>query len=362
MNPLAYFAALNRLEKLTPLRFARLLAYFEDDPAEIWHGGQSAWREAGIEQAAVSELFATKQDIDPEATFAELTKIGATVLPITSDSYPILLKEIYAPPPVLLVRGTFPAPADRHAIAVVGSRVTTPYGRQAATAFARDLAAAGVTIVSGLATGVDAIGHQAAVHAGTRTVAVLGCGIDQIYPYQNQQLAEDILAKGGAIISEYPIGTAPSAYNFPQRNRIIAGLSRGVLVVEGREKSGSLITAELALEYGREVFAVPGSIFAETSAGPNRLIRDGARPVQTAADILDTLQLGDITQQEQIQQIIPDSPEEGTLLAVLTREPQHADELTRRVDQPAASVGAVLSLLEMKGLVQNLGGNQWVRR
>ncbi len=356
-----YFAALNRLEKLTPLRFERLLKHFKNDAEKIWQASQAEWVAAGVDQKAVREMWSAKEDLDPAEELHQLEKIGAWVLPITSDQYPKFLKEIYAPPPVLLVRGEFPVPADDFSVAVVGSRVISQYGRQATTELARGIARAGATIVSGLALGADSIAHQAALDVGARTVAVLGNGIDEFYPAQNRKLGAEILKKGGAIISEYPIGSEPSQYNFPQRNRIIAGLSRGVLVTEGREKSGSLITAQLANEFGREVFAVPGNIFSETSAGPNRLIQSGAKPVLTADDILESLNLKELPKQLKIREVLVDTPAEESIWKVLKKTPLHADELTRESGLTASEASAVLSLLEMKGLAKNLGGMQWVR-
>lgn len=357
----AYLAALARLSRLTPLRLSRLFVHFGNDAERAWRASAAEWAAAGVEQKVVAELWPEKQKIDPAAELAALQKIGARVLPAFAEDFPLPLREIYSAPQILFVRGTFPLPADRYSVAVVGSRVASPYGRQATELLARELALAGVVVVSGLAAGVDALAHTAALSVGGRTVAVLGNGIDQIYPPQNRRLADEILAHGGAIISEYPIGTEPAAYNFPQRNRIVAGLCRGTLVTEGRAKSGSLITAELALEMGRDVFAVPGSIFAETSAGPNALIRAGARPVSSAAEILEALGLTDLAAKKAVQAVVADSPAEARVLAVLSREPCHADELTRAAGLTAAEVGGLLSLLEIKGLAKNLGGGQWVR-
>ncbi|MDD3066415.1 MAG: DNA-processing protein DprA, partial [Candidatus Gracilibacteria bacterium] len=247
------------------------------------------------------------------------------------------------------------------AVAVVGTRVATPYGKQATAEIARGLSQAGIPIVSGLAAGLDSVAHQAAVEMGRRSIAVFGCGLDTIYPPTNRKLAEEIIAKGGCWLSEYPLGTQPTAYTFPQRNRIIAGLSRGVLVAEGREKSGSLITAQLANEFGREVFAIPGSIFSEVSAGPNRLIQAGAKPILSAADILEALNYGDLGQKVEMREVIADSPEEAKILSILTKNPLLADEVSRQSGFTASEASAILSLLEMKGLAKNLGGMQWVR-
>lgn len=361
MTSSAYFAALNRLEKLTPLRFAKLLAYFHNDAEQIWRANITEWMSAGLESDFVAEAFAKKATIDPDIELKKLEAHGVTLLAITDPRYPSLLREIYAPPPVLLVRGTFPLPVDEQAIAVVGTRVPTMYGRQVTTELTRSLASTGIPVVSGLATGVDAIAHETTVESGGRTIAVLGSGVDEIYPPQNKKLAERILSSGGAIISEYPLGTKPTPYNFPQRNRIIAGLVRGVLVTEGKEKSGSLITAELALEFGREVFAVPGSIFSANSIGPNRLISSGARMCTSAEVICDFLNIKNLPREISTSTIISGTAEEVTLLRALSHEPTHIDDIARSVGTSSANVNALLSLLEMRGRVKNLGGMQWVK-
>ncbi len=356
-----YFASLNSIEKLTPLRFVRLLKFFENDAERIWKSSRHEWQEAGIEFKAVTEIFVEKEKINPDEILQRLQKVGAEVLPITSEKYPKLLKEIYDPPPVLLTRGEFPQPIDNFAIAVVGSRILTPYGKQATNEVARGLVQAGISIISGLAIGADSVAHQAALDCGGRTVAVLGNGIDTIYPPRNQKLSEDILKKGGAIISEFPVGTSPNAYNFPQRNRIIAGLSRGVVVSEGREKSGSLITASLANEFGREVFAIPGSIFSENSTGPNRLIQQGAKPIISSNDVIEFLELRDLPEKIKVREIVADSKEEAAIIEILKKTPLHADEVSRESGFTASEASAILSLLEMKGLAKNLGGMNWVR-
>jgi DNA processing protein len=356
-----YLVALNRIEKLTPLRFKKLLSYFADDVERMWNSTISEWREAGIENNALSEIWEIKSEINPEKEFQKLQNIGGGVIGITNPKYPRLLKEIYDSPPVLLFLGEFPIAADDFAIGVVGTRVATSYGKQAASEISRGLAQAGITIVSGLAAGLDSVAHQAAVDMGKRTIAVFGCGLDTIYPPTNRNLAKAILDKGGCLLSEYPLGIKPTAYTFPKRNRIIAGLSRGVLVVEGREKSGSLITAQLANEFGREVFAIPGSIFSDVSAGPNRLIQQGAKPIISAADILESLEFTELSSKIEMRDVVADSPEEAKILTILKKTPLLADEITRESGFTANEASSILSLLEMKGLAKNLGGMQWVR-
>jgi DNA processing protein len=261
---------------------------------------------------------------------------------------------------VLYVRGAWVA-EDEWSVAVVGTRRATAYGRQAATELSRGLAANGVTVVSGLARGVDTIAHRTALDTGGRTVAVLANGLDTIYPPENRRMADEI-AERGAVISDYPLGTKPRADFFPRRNRILSGLSLGTLVVEGDYQSGSMITAKFATEQNREVFAVPGSIFSPQSRGPLSLIRDGATPVSSAQDILEALNLTQIGAQLDFGRAAPpESPDERELMSALTREPQHIDEVARKTGLAAAIVSGTLALLELKGLVRDVGGLNFVR-
>ncbi len=244
---------------------------------------------------------------------------------------------------------------------MVGTRRATAYGRQVAAELSRDLAAHSVTVVSGLARGVDTISHTAALEAGGRTVAVLAHGLDQIYPPENRGLAERIIEQG-ALITDYPLGTKARAEFFPRRNRILSGLSLGTVIVEGDYKSGAMITARLAGEQNRDVFAVPGSIYAPQSRGPLSLIRGGARPVTGVEDILEALNLTMIGSQLDFSRAAPPATEEEErLMAALTREPRHVDEVARESGLAAGEVSATLALLELRGLVRDLGGMQFVR-
>jgi DNA processing protein len=251
-------------------------------------------------------------------------------------------------------------PADDWAVAIVGTRTASPYGREAARAVAGDLARAGVTIISGLARGIDAQAHQAALDAGGRTIAVMGSGLDVVYPWEHRKLAADITQKG-ALISEYGLGVQPEANNFPARNRIISGLSRGVVVVEAGDQSGALITAGFAAEQGREVFAVPGGIFHRNSRGTNRLIRDGAHPVLSAADVLEALDLTAVTEHVTAQMLFPTDATEALLLERLSEDPTHVDEVGLATGLPIATVSSTLALMELKGLVRHVGGMNYIR-
>jgi DNA processing protein len=247
---------------------------------------------------------------------------------------------------------------DECAIAVVGTRRPTSYGRDAADRLAGDLARAGVTIVSGLAKGIDTHAHRSALAACGRTIAVLGSGLDRIYPAENAALAREISEKG-TLISEYPPGTPPDAANFPARNRIISGLSRGVLVIEARESSGALITADFALEQGRDVFAIPGNIFWPTSEGSHRLIQQGAKLVRCADDVLQELNLAQLPQQLEMRQVLPANDTEATLVQLLSDEPLHIDQVVRQSGLPTHVVSPALAMMELKGMVRQVGAMQY---
>ena len=312
---------------------------------------------------------------DLRAIDRELTALGRMAVRVVTyldPDYPARLKTIHDPPPLLSVSGTL-SEADRHAVAIVGTRDATPAGRLVAERLSRGLAAAGLTVVSGLARGIDAVAHRSALEAGGRTIAVLGCGIDRTYPPEHLALRKKIEERG-SVLSELPLGAYPHAYHFPKRNRIISGLSFGVVVVEAAPQSGSLITARLAAEQGRDVFAVPGSVQSEQSRGTNGLIKQGAQLVESAEEILDALapqfepafraQMRDrhatLTGLVQSQSRALDG-DEATLYAALPAEPVHIDELIAKTGLPAASVSGLLLSLELKGAIRQLPGRSCIR-
>ena len=281
------------------------------------------------------------------------------------ERYPELLRAIYDPPAVLYCDGSV-EPGDRQAVAIVGSRQATPYGLRITETLAGELSALGFTILSGFARGIDAAAHRAALAAGGRTIAVLGCGLDVDYPPGHASLHAEI-AGSGAVLTEFAPGTPPRATNFPRRNRIISGLALGVVVVEAAEDSGSLITARLALEQGREVFAVPGPIDVPTSQGPHGLLKQGATLVETVDDIVEELlpQLDRPLQTLKTEPIaaLPEhvelSPSERTVLEVMSREPLHLDDLTERSRLTTPAVAGILLGLELKALVKQLPGQRY---
>lgn len=344
--------------QIGPTRFRRLLEVF-GEPEAAWRASPLELTRAGLDRRAIEGILRLRRTADPQAVLERLGRQGVRLLTIRDPGYPELLREVHDPPPVLYIKGELLA-GDRWAVAVVGTRRVTSYGRQVVERLVGELARAGLTIVSGLARGVDGVAHRVALDAGGRTIAVLGSGLDRIYPAEHSALARDIAASG-AVVSEFPLGTPPDALNFPRRNRIISGLAMGTLVIEAGETSGALITADFALEQGREVFAVPGSILSAASAGPNRLIQEGAKLVTCAQDILEELNISAAAQQEAVREALPENETEALLLQLMGSEPQHIDELGRAAGLPAAEVSSTLTLMELKGLVRQVGGMNYVR-
>ncbi|MBI5071705.1 DNA-protecting protein DprA [Candidatus Falkowbacteria bacterium] len=359
-NDLKYWVAFSRHPKIGATRLVKLFNFFHS-MEEAWRASFSELCRAGLDENIIHDFLAQKMTINPDAEWEKLIKENISVLVINDPKYPKLLKEIWNPPAILYVKGELP-PDDGFNLAVVGTRKISTYGRQIASMLTAELVQNGFNIISGLALGVDALAHQTTVGLGGKTIAVLGSGIDSesVYPVQNKYLAGEIIKTGGAVISEYPLGAIAMPGNFPLRNRIVSGLSLGTLVIEAAEESGALITAQCALEQNREVFAVPGSIFNPTSAGPNKLIKMGAKAVTSVNDILETLNLVKAADFIQNKKILPASPEEEKILANLSAEPTHVDKLITASGLDTAKVGAILTLMEMKGMVKNLGGMNYV--
>lgn len=357
MDLLAYWVGFNRVRGIGPARLRALLDAF-GGIEDAWNASADALRQVGLDRRSITNLLEARRELDLSKELALLQSAGISVLTWEDPGYPARLLNIGDPPPVLYVLGEL-REEDEWAVAVVGTRTASAYGREAARVLASDLARAGITIVSGLARGIDAQAHQAALEAGGRTIAVLGSGLDVIYPWEHRKLAEQVVAHG-ALVSEYALGTKPEASNFPPRNRIISGLSRGVLVVEAGDQSGALITADFAAEQGRDVFAVPGNIFQRGSRGTNKLIRDGAQPVLSANDVLEALNLTSVPQHVEARQLFPTDATEACLLNQLSEEPVHVDEVGRATGLPIATVSGTLALMELKGLVRHAGGMSYV--
>ena len=338
-----------------------MLDYFREDVAAAWKAGSKELAHAGLDARTIDGFLKQRVTLNPHQELEKLERLRISVITLKDKDYPQLLTEIINAPPVLYIAGTFKKEDDRFALGVVGTRKVSSYGRQVTEQFARELAEGRVTVVSGLAHGIDTIAHTATLDAGGRTIAVLASGLDTIYPADNVGLARRIVASGqGALITEFPLSVKPDARNFPARNRIISGLSLGILATEAPKQSGALITANFALEQGRDVFAVPNSIYSPGSVGVNKLIQDGAHLVTNVQDILMTLNLFMVPQQVEMQAALPDNSEERTLLALLSHDPLHIDEIIRESGLPTTIVSSTLVMMELKGMIRQFGGMQYV--
>jgi DNA processing protein len=352
-----YWMALRNVTGIGPVRFGRLLAAFGSIRA-AWEATAADLGRV-LDRRSLESVVAYRRSADPEGDYAALRAEGIEVVTLQHESYPDLLREVPGPPPVIFLRGTITL-NDRRAVAIVGTRRLSRYGREMAQALARDLAQAGVTIVSGLARGVDGVAHAAALDAGGRTIAVLGNGVRSVYPPEHRQLAERI-AEQGAVLSDFHPDAPPDGPNFPARNRLISGLALGVVVVEAPMRSGALITVDFAADQGRDVFAVPGSVLSPASAGCNRILRDGARPVRSAEDVLEDLRLGEAPQQLPLESPASLDEDSRRVLSTLTSEALHIDEIGAVAGIPIASLSALLMTLELRGFVRNVGAQYYAR-
>ena len=348
------------VQGIGPRRLARLQQHF-DDLGEAWQASPLQLQQAGLDRALSQRVQEARQGLELERELERIRKCGAVLLTLLDEHYPDALRNIADPPLALYLRGNL-EPADSNALGMVGTRKATAYGLDVAGRLARGLSQNKITVVSGLAYGIDAAAHQGALGSGGRTLAVLGSGVDVVYPSGHRKLAERIV-EHGALISEFPPGTTPEGRNFPRRNRIISGLSLGVLVVQAPLASGAIITANIAAEQGRDVFAVPGNILEPANAGCHRLIQDGAKLVTSAEDILDELNLAwsRVETASVAQRVVPANESEAGLLAHLGAEATHVDELARLSQMPVASVSSTLTILELRGLARKVGPMQYCR-
>ena len=351
--------ALNAHEKIGSQTIKKALASFEN-PEKLWKAKYDDLIQKLGDKIA-HYIIEAKEQFDPEEEIAKLQKLNIGYMTMYDKEYPPLLKETPDCPAILYIRGNIEA-LKLPGIAVVGSRKYTQYGRKAAYELSKSCSEAGLSIISGLALGIDAVAHKAALDAGGITVGVLGCGLDKMYPATNHALAKEILERGGASISEFPLGMPALTYHFPQRNRIIAGLSLGTLVVEAAEESGALITAYCALEYNREVFAVPGNIDSATSRGTNLLIQKGAKMVTRAEDIFEELNIKVKKAEQKSKEIFPESEEEKIIISCLSSGEKIIDEIIKESGLNIIALNSTLSLMEMKGFVENLGGGRFKLR
>ncbi|MGC9357552.1 MAG: DNA-processing protein DprA [Anaerolineae bacterium] len=357
MDDLRYWLGFNLVHGIGPVRLQVLLNAFGSISA-AWEASFAQLEEVGLDRRSLRNFLKVRQQVDLDGVVTKIEEAGVQVLTWESAGYPSLLRQIPDAPPVLFIKGEL-KPADEWAVAIVGTRKASVYGREVARRLAGELARNGITIVSGLARGIDGVAHQSALEAGGRTLAVFGCGVDHVYPSEHRGLAEEIV-KHGALISDFPLGTRPEAKNFPPRNRIISGLSLGTVVVEAGLRSGALITADFAADQGREVFAVPGNIFNRGSKGCNRLIRDGAAVVTEVRDILETLHLDQLAEKQVAREILPENATEATILQHLSHEPCHVDAISRSTDLPVEIISSTLIMMELKGMVRQVGGLQYV--
>jgi DNA processing protein len=347
-----YWVGFTLVPGIGRVRLGQLETYF-GSVERAWKASQSELKAAGLDSGSVKSIVASRPGVDLDFEMEKMERFGVRALSFRDPDYPSRLKETYDYPPVLYVRGSAIS-RDEWCLAIVGTRRATAYGRQVTEDIVADLARSKVTIVSGLARGVDTVAHGAAIDAGGRTIAVFACGLDIIYPAENAGLARRVM-ENGALVSEYPVGLRPRADNFPRRNRIMSGLCLGTLVVEAGETSGALITARMALEQNREVFAVPGSIFSPASRGTNHLIQEGAKLVVNYTDILEELNLMTVARQIEMKGLMPATETESLLLKHIGAEPTHVDGICRASGLAASVVSSTLAMMELKGMVRHVG-------
>lgn len=352
-DELKYCIGFSRIPGIGRVRISQLRDYF-GSLEQAWKATEVDFRQAGLDSKTTEAFLSLKPKINPDSEIEKLEHYQVMALDSEDPRYPQRLREIYDYPPILYLRGN-PLNQDEPYLSVVGTRRPTIYGRQVTEEIVRDLAQCKVTIVSGLARGIDSIAHRSTLDVQGKTIAVLASGLDYIYPPENTKLARDIMEQG-TLISEYPLGIRPKPEYFPMRNRIMSGLSLGVLVVEAGQKSGALITALQALEQNREVFAIPGSILSATSKGTNELIQQGAKLVCNFNDILEELNLATASpQQLNMKEFITSNESENTILKQLSTEPVHIDEICRLSGLGMAEVGSTLAMLELKGAIRQIG-------
>lgn len=362
MNPYKEWILLDRIPHLGAKKCRELIEHFGSPQKVLAASFKELSSIPGLNKEAITYLNRKTSEIDIREDLKRLDELNGRIVHFRHPLYPANLQMIFNPPFLLYLKGEVKK-KDIDALAIVGTRRATTYGKLITRRLARALARKGVTIVSGLARGIDTAAHQGALEVGGRTIAVLGSGIDIIYPGENKKLAEEI-AKRGAVVSEHSLGTQPNALHFPQRNRIISGLSKGVLVIEAPLKSGALITADFALEQGREVFAAPGNITSPNSQGTNRLIKEGAKLVECAEDILEELEFSYLKKEDKqvLDREIPSLfSEEREIFSLLKEEPVHIDSLISESNLAASRVGELLMKLQIKGLARELPGKLFVR-
>ncbi len=356
---LVYLNALNCISFLGPRRITALIDCLKT-AKKAWEAPVEDLNNIADLQDYTGKLRQERAKIDPQLQWKRLNELEIRCVSVDCTDYPVLLKQLTCPPPILYYRGDISS-VDQPAVAVVGSRRATFYGKEVAHRLAVEMAQAGVSVVSGMALGIDTAAHRGALENSGYTIAVMGCGLDHCYPPRNADLMEQIVS-GGAVLSEFPLGTKPLPNHFPQRNRIISGLSLGTVVVEATAKSGSLITADYALEQNREVFAVPGNVGSPYSRGCHRLIKDGARLVESAADILSEIFVNPSSEEQlTIEDASSLTEEEKSLLGLIPYQPMHIDDIIHACGSSAAGVISVLLSLELKSFIRQTPGKYFCR-
>jgi DNA processing protein len=356
-NELKYWIGFNLIPGIGRVKFSQMENYF-NSLQSAWQAGLGELKQAGLDSGTLKAIETFRPTISLEKEIDDLGKFGARAYTYHDPEYPARLKEIFDYPPLIYTKGEI-LPQDEWCIAVVGTRKSTIYGRQVTEDIVSDLSRNKITVISGLARGIDTIAHQTALKSEGRTIAVFACGLDNVYPSENTSLACSITSHG-ATLSEYPLGTKPKPDYFPRRNRIMSGMSLGTLVIEADESSGAIITAHMALEQNREVFAVPGSVLSPMSRGTNRLIQEGAKLVRNCIDILEELNLNASIQQMEMKEIVQTTETEALLLKQLTAEPIHIDQVCRNSGLPVSAVSSNLAIMELKGLVRQVSAMNYV--
>jgi len=366
-NDIKYLNALHKISGVGAQRLRKLISFF-GNAENAWNAKLEHLISAGVGEKIAGQIFEARRHIDPEEEMRRLEKENIYVLEFNDSRYPTLLKESSQAPYLIYVKSALASDADTFSelfdspmISIIGARKNTPYGAMVAQKLTQNLVEAGITIVSGMAFGIDSWVHRSVLDNGGRTLAVLGNSLDEknIYPKNNLALAREII-QSGALLSEYPPETPAGPMTFPARNRIVAGLSLGTIVVEAGEKSGALITAQMALDNNREVFAVPGPIFGEASVGTNNLLRSGAKIVTGIKDVLEELGLEKQSRKKNSPPKNPENEMEKILLGILSSEPLHIDNIARIAKLQTASVAGTLSIMELKGWTKNIGGQNYI--
>ncbi len=362
MKEREYILWVSLLNSISVKNFYNLYVYF-DSISSLYHSSQEELSRCNLfNLVQIQDIVSSKSDDTLEEHLELLQQKKINYLTINDDSYPIILKNIYLPPPVLYYYGEIQEISFESSISIVGSRSASYYGLKMSEKIALELASLGITVVSGMARGVDSMAHVGAIKGGGKTVAVLGNGVDIVYPKENKNLYKEIM-ENGLVLSEYPPGTQPLPYNFPRRNRIISGLSMGIVVVEAAAKSGSLITAKYALEQGREVYALPGNVNNRNSTGTNLLIKDGAKLVTSCKDILDDVfpMFSFKKEESKPHEEINLSKEESEIIKYIKMGYWDADKLCQKLNLPIHQIQNTLTMLEIKGRIAIYKGNYYIK-